>query len=192
VPGPLARGLSPALAAALALAACASTPAPLPPPRWSPPPGSTACTDAAPCENVARWFRVETEAAEAWPACFPVPRPGSQAACEKARASYARVHAEQIEYFGALCQGMVGSNAWEIRPFLGAPPSDRFSTCGGKGSTPAFTCRIWEWTWATASRGGAFVVFLVQPEGQPAGVWAVNSCSYCEAPGTCREFPFRP
>jgi hypothetical protein len=187
---PTALFLAP-LAAGL-LAACASAPPPLPPPRWVPPPQSAACSDASPCENVARWFQIEAEASEAWPACHPTPLRGSEAACEKASASYARVHAEQIEYFGGLCAGMVGSNAWAIRPYVGTAQSDRIATCGGKAGIPAFTCRLWEWTWVTASNGGAFVVFMVQPEGQPAGVWAVNNCSYCEALGACREFPFRP
>jgi hypothetical protein len=35
------------------------------------------------------------------------------------------------------------------------------------------------------------VVFLVEPAGAPPGTWAVNSCSYCEAGGECREFPLR-
>jgi hypothetical protein len=188
----LRQGILPVLLCAALLAACASPPPPLPPPRWVPPPQSAGCTDEFPCENVARWFQIETEAAEAWPACHPVPLPGSEAACEKARASYARVHAEQIEYFGGLCTGMVGSSLWAIRPFLGTPRSDRIGTCGGKGSIPAFTCRLWEWTWVTSTSGGAFVVFLVEPAGAAPGVWAVNSCSYCEARGTCREFPFRP
>jgi hypothetical protein len=174
-------------AVAVTLAGCASTPPSLPPPRWIPPPQSASCTDAHPCENVKRWFEVEKDAAEAWPACHPVPLKGSEAACARADAAYARVHREQIEYFTGLCSGSVGSSAWTIRPFLGTPDGDRIASCGGKDGAEPFTCRLWEWTWATPSRGGAFVVFLVQPTGAPPGVWAVNSCSYCEAGGSCRE-----
>ncbi len=178
-------------AVAMALAACASSPPPLPPPRWVPPPGTAACTDAHPCETVKRWFEVETEAALAWPACHPVPLRGSEAECARADAAYAKVHRERLEYVAGLCGGTVGSNAWNIRPFLGTPENDRIVTCGGKGDVPPFTCRLWEWTWSTPAKGGAFVVFLVQPTGAPPGVWAVNSCSYCEAGGTCRDFTGR-
>ncbi len=188
---PRARRLAPCGLAAL-LAACASTPPPLPPPRWVPPPQAMACTDSSPCEAVRRWLDLEKEAALAWPACHPVPLKGSEAACAKADLAYAQVHREKLEYFGSLCTGSVGSNAWAIAPFLGKPEGDRMATCGGRGGTPTFTCRIWEWTWVTPTKGGAFVVFLVEPEKQPPGVWAVNSCSYCENPGDCREFPFRP
>ncbi len=141
---------------------------------------------------MARWFEVEKQAALAWPACHPSPLKGSEQACARADASYARVHAEQLDYFGGLCAGTVGSNAWTVRPFVGTPQADRIATCGGKAGAASFTCRLWEWTWATESRGGAFVVFLVQPTEAPPGVWAVNSCSYCEAGGSCREWPSRP
>jgi hypothetical protein len=172
--------------------ACASAPPPLPAPTWIPPPQSAACTDASPCENVKRWFAVEKEAAEAWPACHPVPVRGSELACARADAAYARVHREQIEYFGGLCGGSVGSSYFAVAPFLGTPENDRMATCGGKGGSGPFPCRVLEWTWATASKGGAFVMFLVQPGESAPGVWAVNSCSYCESGGTCRDLPFRP
>ena len=178
------------LAAALALG-CASGPPPLPPPRWLPPPQWAGCTDAAPCENVKRWLEVEQQAALAWLACHPVPVAGSEAACARADAAYARVHREQLDAFAALCAGSVGSNYWSVAPFLGSPESDRFATCGGKGGTAAFTCRVLEWTWTTPTKAGAFVVFLVQPEGQAAGIWALNACSYCETPGDCRDLPPR-
>ena len=174
------------------LAACSTAPPSLPPPRWVPPPQSAACTDEKPCENVRRWFEVEKEAALARPACRPVPLRGSEEACARAEAAYLRVHREQLDYFSGLCTGTSGSSAWAIRPFTGAPESDRIATCGGKGGSPSFTCRIWEWTWATPAAGGAFVVFLVEPAGAPPGIWAVNSCSYCEAGGDCREFRGKP
>ena len=174
------------------VAACATTPPPLPPPRWVPPPQSATCSDEKPCENVRRWFEVEKEAALARPACRPVPLRGSEEACARAEAAYARVHREQLDYFSGLCAGTSGSSLWAIRPFVGTPESDRIASCGGKGGSPSFTCRIWEWTWATPSAGGAFVIFLVEPAGAPPGIWAVNSCSYCEAGGTCREFPGKP
>ncbi len=179
-------------APALLTLACASTPPPLPPPSWIPPPQSASCTEANPCENVKRWLTVETEAAEAWPACHPVPARGSEAACARADAAYAKVHREQLDYFVGLCSGSVGSNYFAVAPYLGTPATDRIATCGGKGGSGPFTCRVLEWSWATASRGGAFVVFLVQPSGAAPGVWAVNSCSYCESGGACREFPVRP
>ena len=150
------------------------------------------CTEASPCENVRKWFEIEREAAEAWPACHPTPVAGAKDECARADAAYARIHREQLDTFGALCTGTAGSSAGSIRPFTGTPESDRIATCGGKGGAPSFTCRIWEWTWATARKGGAFVVFLVEPADQPVGTWAVNSCSYCEAGGSCREFTARP
>jgi hypothetical protein len=187
VKNPLVLGV----VASLALA-CASAPPPLPAPTWIPPPQSAACTDATPCENVKKWFAIESEAAQAAPACHPVPLRGSEPACARADAAYAKVHREQIDYFGGLCTGSVGSSAWAVRPFMGTPDADRIASCGGRGGSGPFTCRLWEWTWATATRGGAFVVFLVEPAGATPGVWAVNSCSYCESGGACREFPFRP
>ena len=179
-------------AAALLAVACASAPPPLPPPSWIPPPQSASCSDASPCENVKRWFAIEKEAAEAWPACHPFPLKGSEQACARADAAYAVVHKEQLDYFGGLCTGSVGSSAWTVLPYLGTPESDRIATCGGKGGSGPFTCRVLEWSWATSTRGAAFVVFLVQPRDAPPGVWAVNSCSYCETGGACREFPLRP
>jgi len=174
------------------VAGCASPPPPLPEPRWVPPPKWAKCTDEAPCENVATWFKIEKEAAEAWPACHPVPLPGSAVACEKAALAYARVHEEQLDYFSSMCAGMVGVNAWAIRPYVGAPQNDRVGTCGGKSGIPPFTCRLWEWTWVAETKGGAFVVFLVEAPGAGPGVWAVNNCSYCVAGGSCRDFPPRP
>ena len=182
----------PALACAVLLAGCASPPPPLPAARWTPPPQWASCTDEFPCENVAKWFRIEKEAAEAWPACHPVPLKGSEAACEKATTAYGRVHAEQLDSFSSLCASTVGASSWSIRPYLGTPQTDRIGTCGGKNGIPFYTCRLWEWTWVATTKGGAFVVFLVEPPGAPPGVWAVNNCSYCEAGGTCRDFPPRP
>jgi hypothetical protein len=140
---------------------------------------------------VKRWFAVEKEAAEAWPACHPVPAKGSEVECARADAAYAKVHREQLDYFAGLCSGSVGSSFFAVFPYVGTPESDRIATCGGKGGSGPFTCRVLEWTWATASRGGAFVMFLVPPAGAAPGVWAVNSCSYCESGGACREFPRR-
>lgn len=197
-PGPLVRyragvktPLAPAAAALLALA-CTSAPPPLPPPRWVPPPGSASCTEEKPCENVRRWLEIEKEAALARPACRPVPLRGSEEACARAEAAYARVHREALETFSGLCTGTSGSSAWSIRPFTGTPDSDRIATCGGKDGSPPFTCRIWEWIWSTPAAGGAFVVFLVEPAGAPPGIWAVNSCSYCVAGADCRELRGKP
>ncbi len=186
------KAFLPAAATACVVLACASAPPTLPPPSWIPPPQSASCTDANPCENVKRWFAVEREAAEAWPACHPVPAKGSQLDCVRADAAYAKVHREQLDYFTGLCTGSVGSSFFAIHPYVGTPDSDRIATCGGKGGSGPFTCRVLEWTWATASKGGAFVMFLVPPAGAAPGVWAVNSCSYCESGGACREFPHRP
>ncbi len=171
---------------------CASGPPPLPPPSWIPPPQSAACTDWKPCENVKKWFVVEKEAAEAWPACHPTPMKGAAQDCARADAAYLKVHKEQLDYFGNLCSGSVGSSQWAVMPYMGTPENDRIATCGGRGGSGPFTCRVLEWTWATATKGGAFVVFLVQPDGAAPGTWAVNNCSYCESGGACREFPFRP
>jgi hypothetical protein len=176
---------------AVLLAGCATTPPTLPPPRWVPPPQWASCSDAKPCENVRKWLDVEKEAALARPACHPVPVKGSEAECARADSAYVAFHRENVDAFGALCNGAVGSNVWTVAPYFGTPESDRIATCGGKGGSASFVCRVVEWTWATPSRGGAFVIFLVQPEGAPPGVWAVNSCSYCENPGDCREFPLR-
>ena len=176
---------------ALLLTACSSAPKAVQM-TWVPPPRSASCSEGVPCENVKRWFEIEKQAAEARPACRPVPLKGSEEQCARAEAAYAKAHAEQIDYFGGLCAGSVGVAAGTVIAYLGLPESDRVVTCGGKPGVPTFTCRLWEWTWATASRGGAFVVFLVQPEGAPAGSWVLNACSYCESGGACREFPFRP
>ncbi len=176
--------------AALATA-CASAPPPLPPPRWVPPPQWSRCSDAAPCENVKQWMQIEKEAELARLACEPVPVKGSEAACARASSGYSAVHREQLDAFSGLCAGSVGSSYWAVAPVLGTPENDRFATCGGKGGTATFTCRVLEWTWTTPTRAGAFVVFLVQPEGQAPGVWALNACSYCVTPGDCRELPLR-
>ncbi len=181
-----------AVAPALLALACASAPPPLPPSRWVPPPRSASCSDATPCENVKRWFAIEKEAAEAWSACHPVPLRGSEQACARADASFAAVHREQLDYVDGLCTRSVGSDAWTVLPYLGTPESDRIASCGGRGGSGTFTCRVLEWTWATSTRGAAFVLFLVEPRDAPPGVWAVNSCSYCETGGACREFPVKP
>ncbi len=186
-----ARVLAAALAGSV-VASCASAPPTLPPPSWVPPPQSAACSQAAPCQNVRKWLDVEKQAAEAWSTCHPAPTKLNQAACAKADAAYARVHKEQLDYFGGLCGGSVGSDWFAVAPYVGTPESDRIATCGGKGGSGAFTCRVLEWTWATESKGGAFVVFLAPPEGAAAGVWAVNSCAYCETGSTCRDVPPRP
>jgi hypothetical protein len=183
--------LAPAAAALVSLA-CASSPPVLPPPSWIPPPQSARCSATSPCENVKRWLTVEKEAAEAWPTCHPVPARGSEAACARADAAYARVHKEQLDYFGGLCGGSVGSDYFAVAPYLGTPETDRIASCGGRGESGSFTCRVLEWSWATAEKGGAFVMFLVPPEGAAAGIWAVNSCTYCETGGTCRTLPLRP
>ena len=182
----------PRLAAALLgfVAACASAPPPVVP-SWIPPPQAASCSEAAPCDTVRQWFTLEKEAAEAWPACHPVPLKGTAEACARADAAYAKAHASRLDYLAGLCSGTVGVSSWFVLPYVGAPESDRVATCGARPGATAFTCRIWEWTWATSSKGGAFVIFLVPPEGAPAGTWVLNSCSYCETGAPCREFPAR-
>ena len=53
------------------------------------------------------------------PTCHPAPAKLNQAACAKAEAAYARVHKEQLDYFGRLCAGSVGSDWFAVAPFHG-------------------------------------------------------------------------
>jgi hypothetical protein len=159
---------------------------------WRPPPQSASCSEAAPCDNVKRWFAFETRAAGDAAPCQPVPLAGTEAACARALEDQARARAQHLDYFAGLCGESVGVPAPLVFPYLGVPESDRVITCGGKGGIPAFRCRVWEWTWATTSKGGAFLVFLVEPAGGAPGEWVLNSCSHCEAGSSCRDLPFRP
>jgi hypothetical protein len=177
---------------ALLLAGCASGATAVRNLSWKPPPQSAGCTEFAPCDNVKKWFAFETRSAGDASACHPIPQKGTEETCARADEAYARAHQEHLEYFAGLCGESVGVPSRVVLPYLGVPENDRLTTCGGKGVIAPFPCRVWEWTWATASKGGAFLVFLVQPAGGPPGEWVFNACSYCDATSSCREIPFRP
>jgi hypothetical protein len=180
------------IAGALLLLGCASSPTPVRSLSWSPPPQMAGCTEVAPCAEVKAWFAAEMKSAGDAVACHPVPQKGTEEACARADEAQARAHARELDFLAGLCGESVGVPARAVFPYLGVPDNDKVITCGGKGGIPAFPCRVWEWTWATTTRGGAFMVFLVQPAGGPPGEWVLNACSYCDAGSPCREVPFRP
>ena len=182
----------PLLAFALLLAGCGTSSVAVRNLSWKPPPQSAACTEATPCDNVKRWLAFETQSVGDFVACHPVPQKGTEEVCARADEAYARAHQQHLDYFGSLCGESVGVPASVVFPYMGVPENDRNITCGGKGGIPAFPCRVWEWSWATTSQGGAFLVFLVQPAGGAPGEWVLNSCSYCDVNSKCRELPFRP
>ncbi len=159
---------------------------------WKPPVELARCTEQAPCAEVRRWFEFESRAAGDAAACLPTPQPGTEAACERGAEAHARTHAGFLDLWSGLCGESVAVPAPAIFPYAGVPDSDRVITCGGKNGIPPFPCRVWEWTWATTTRGGAFLIFFVQPAGGSPGQWVLNSCSYCDAGSPCRDVPFRP
>jgi hypothetical protein len=180
------------IAVALLVLGCASGATPIRTLSWKPPPEAAGCSESAPCDNVKRWFAFETKAAGDAAACHPVAQKGTEETCARADEAYGRAHGNYLEYVSELCGESVGVPGRAIFPYVGVPDSDKQITCGGKGGIPAFPCRVWEWTWATTTRGGAFLVFLVQPAGGPPGEWLLNSCTYCEPGSPCRDVPFRP
>jgi hypothetical protein len=121
-----------------------------------------------------------------------VAQKGTEEFCARADQAYAQQHEQHIAYFAGLCGESLGVPALAVFPYMGLPENDKVITCGGKGGIPPFPCRVWEWTWATTSKGGAFLVFFVQPAGGPPGEWVLNNCSYCDAASSCRDVPFRP
>jgi hypothetical protein len=180
------------IASALLLLGCSSGSGSIRSLSWKPPVELERCTEQAPCAEVKHWFEFETRSAGDAAACHPVPQKGTEEACARGDEAYARSHAVYLELFAGLCGESVGVPARAVFPYTGAPETDKVITCGGKGGIPPFPCRVWEWTWATSARGGAFLVFLVQPAGGPPGEWLLNSCSYCDAGSPCRDVPFRP
>jgi hypothetical protein len=181
----------PPLSFALLLAGCGSSATAVKNLTWKPPPQSSSCTNAAPCENVKKWFAFETRSAGDFAACLPVPQKGTEETCAKASEAYARTHQQHLEFFADLCAESVGVPTGVVFPYFGVPENDKVITCGGKGGIPAFPCRVWEWTWATTTKGAAFLVFFVQPADGPPGSWVLNNCSTCDAGSSCRELPFR-
>jgi hypothetical protein len=179
------------LAVALLLVGCASSATAVKNLSWRPPPESAGCTEVAPCENVKKWFAFETRSAGDLAACLPVLQKGTEETCARAGEAYARTHQQHLDYFASLCAESVGVPTGVVFPYIGVPENDRVITCGGKGGVPAFPCRVWEWTWATTTKGAAFLVFFVQPADGPPGAWVLNSCSYCDAGSSCRDLPFR-
>jgi len=180
------------IASALLLLGCASGATPIRTFSWKPPPQAAGCTERAPCNEVKEWFAFETRSAGDSAACHPLPQKGTEETCARADEAYARTHAQHLDFFAGLCGESVGVPGLAVFPWLGVPDNDKVITCGGKGGIPPFPCRVWEWSWATTTRGGAFLVFLVQPAGGPPGEWVLNNCSYCDAGAPCRELPFRP